>query len=293
MGIIQDGTGRVSIETNDYPLLSPDTIRKVLSDLTARPWRDPMPPAERAGKTGAVYCSTGAVGSYRADRWRAVDRDLSSSTSWGYRYFDEKPVISSKCYDLSAVQAAVRAQSAENRARAEQFVQLTTTVARLWRGAGQETGNVGRMVGTGSSSSSSSSSERAPRQPQRFSAVRNGKLRQQLQSTPLGARFIRRVEAADFTDELRGVIRERLQAAGQTPDVAEQNAAAVVDEALTAQAETIAAGAGLSPEWQALLDAAYPLASAERYAELLPTLPLEVQNLVKQYAETFQAIGLE
>ena len=306
MAIIQDGTGKVSIETNDFPLLSPDTIRKVLSDLTARPWRDPMPSAERAGSTGVVYCTTGpAAGTYRADRWRAVDRDLSSSTSWGYRYFDEKPVIGSKCYDQGAVLAAVRAQSAENRARAEQFVALTSLVARLWRGADQQAGNIGRMAGLGVPTAPAEPAERPAgyggvtgRQTLQNPVARAklAALQRKLSTTPQGQRWARRLEGSDLRADFSTKLRETLaKNAGVPVDAVDPAAvAAVVDSAAVDQAEELATGGGgVSAEWQALLDTVYPLASAERYAELFPTLPLEVQNLIAQYSQTFQAVGLE
>lgn len=302
MAIIQDGTGKVSIETNDFPLLSPDTIRKVLSDLTARPWRDPMPPAERAGSTGPVYCATGAAaGSYRADRWRAVDRDLFSSTGWGYRYFDEKPVIGSKCYDRNAVLAAVRAQSAENRARAEQFVALTSLVARLWRGADQQAGNALMGITLGATAPAERPAGYGGvtgRQTLQSPAARAklGALQRKLSATPQGQRWARRLEGSDLRADFSAKLRETLaKSAGVPVDAVDPAAvAAVVDSAAVDQAEELATGGGgVSAEWQALLDTVYPLASAERYAELFPTLPLEVQNLIAQYSQTFQAVGLE
>ena len=302
MSIIQDGTGKVSIETGDFPLLSPDTIRKVLSDLTARPWRDPMPLAERAGSTGPVYCTTGpAAGSYRADRWRAVDRDLSSSTSWGYRYFDEKPVIGSKCYDRGAVLAAVRAQSAENRARAEQFVALTSLVARLWRGADQQAGNALMGVTLGATAPAERPAGYGGvtgRQTLQSPAARAklATLQRKLSSTPQGQRWARRLEGSDLRADFSAKLRETLaKSAGIPVDAVDPAAvAAVVDSAAVDQAEELATGGGgVSAEWQALLDTVYPLASAERYAELFPALPLEVQNLIAQYSQTFQAVGLE
>ncbi len=302
MSRIFDDTGTISVESADFPMIDPESIQKAMTGLEARPWRNPMPAAEEYGRTRSVQCTYGrGRGNYNASRYRALERDAGSSTGWGYRFFDAVPKITTACAngDTSTINRAIRDASDENRRRAGQWVALTTEIARLWNASKQTAGNAlmgitptpPREKAAGYGGLTGRAALQSPATRAKFDA-----LRRKLSTTPQGQRWARRVEDSTLRADLSTKLRGALAAANgvSVADVDPAQVEEVVETALVDQAEVITTGGGgLSPDLQAVLDLAFPLASAERYAELFPTLPLEVQNLIAQYAQTFQALGLE